>query len=307
MRDNPSIDVVIPVYNGEKYIERAITSVMEQTLLPDRLIIVDDGSTDMTPVLISAYAGKGVTIEYVGKPNGGLSSARNEGIIRSSSSLIAFLDADDEWYPDKLERQIEVFRSTDFANLGVVYCDYTLIDANGEEEKEHFKFEIDHTVRGDVVDKLFEANKIAASGSGVLVKKECFDKAGLFDEALGVGEDWDMWLRIAKYFQFDYVPLPLVKIRRHGENMQGNEGNMSRNLLIFYNKWAGRTETREHERSLLRALKFPIIKAIVGPGGFAFACRHLSARAKARVIRPLLLYYLWRVYRFVRPGSPRTG
>lgn len=231
------IDVVIPVYNGANYIISAITSIEKQTYRPNKIIVVDDGSIDDTGKLIRHFHSK-IPLEYIPKKNGGLSSARNIGIIKCTSDYIALLDADDEWYPTKLEEQINIFRTSDFSHLGVIYSKYHIINDRGLLTDKYFISQIDLNIRGWIFNKLLSVNKITGSGSGVLIKRECFEKAGLFDEALSACEDWDMWLRIAQYYQFDYIDKTLVKIRRHGQNMQNNESHMSRNKLAFYNKWA---------------------------------------------------------------------
>lgn len=237
---NPySIDVVIPVYNGERYIIDAIASVDRQTYRPERIIVVDDGSTDNTEGLVSAYRGS-TPIDYIKKPNGGLSSARNAGIQRCTADLVALLDADDEWIEDKLEKQVEVFLRSEFDNLAIVYCKYLIIDENGELSTEHHVTELDPTLRGQIFEKLLGGNLVTSSASGVLVRRDCFNQAGLFDETLKAAEDWDMWLRIAQSYEFDYVGQILVKIRRHSQNMQKDYTHMFRNELLFFQKWAAR-------------------------------------------------------------------
>ena len=234
--EHASIDVVIPVYNGERFIIQALTSVASQTCRPNRIIVVDDGSTDNTENLVRCFNSE-ITIDYIRKHNGGLSSARNAGIAHSCSSYVAFLDADDQWYPDKLQEQLKIFRNSKMNNLGIVYCEYCIIDNNGNFSDDFFVFRSDPSARGNVFDSLLTANKISGSGSGVLVKRECFDRVGFFDEKLAACEDWDMWLRLAEYYDFDFVPKNLVKIRRHQGNLQNNKFKMFVNHLCFYDKW----------------------------------------------------------------------
>lgn len=235
-RNTETIDVIIPVYNGEKYIIQAITSVERQTYLPNKIIVVDDGSTDNTSKLIHHFQSN-VSLEYIQKENGGLSSARNAGIQKCTSQYIAFLDADDEWYTNKLEQQMKVFQASPLKNLGVVYCAYNIIDEKGNLINNRFILH-NPSVRGRVFKKILPLNTITGSASGVLIKKECFGKVGLFDETLSACEDWDMWLRIAQAYEFDYVNKALIKIRRHEQNMQNDKNHMFRNTLTFYNKWA---------------------------------------------------------------------
>lgn len=231
-----TIDVVIPVYNGERYIVQALSSVVTQTYRPERIIVVDDGSTDGTENLVRSFKSD-IRIDYIRKPNSGLSSARNAGIRCSSSSYVAFLDADDEWFPEKLEEQLKVFRDSTMRNLSVVYCGYCIIDDNGNLSDNYFVLNIDPSIRGNVFGSLLSANRISGSGSAVLVKRECFARAGLFDERLGAFEDWDMWLRLAECFDYDFVTMNLVKIRRHQCNLQNNRLFMFENQLKFYDKW----------------------------------------------------------------------
>ena len=254
-----SIDVVIPVYNGQDYILQALHSIEQQTYAPSKIIVVDDGSTDKTPDIVTGYRSK-LPIEYIRKRNGGLSSARNAGIAHSTSKYIAFLDADDEWMPNKLTKQLNVFINTNYENLGAVYSKYRIIDSNGELTHKHYVFEPDPSIRGNIYARLFEANKIAGSGSGVLVRRDCFDDVGLFDETLHACEDWDMWLRLASRYEFDFVPEVLVKIRRHHENMQRDTSMMFRNQLQFYNKWL---PLAAHHSDCLSALRLNIASYLI--------------------------------------------
>lgn len=234
--ERASIDVVIPVYNGERFIVQALSSVVAQTCRPNRIIVVDDGSTDATGNLVINFKSD-IAIDYIQKANGGLSSARNAGIGRTKSNYVAFLDADDEWYPEKLDEQLKLFNGSNMKKLGVVYCEYDVIDNSGALSDDYFVFKSDPAIRGYIFNSLLSANKISGSGSGVLVKRECFEKVGLFDEKLVACEDWDMWLRLAECYDFDYVPKKLVKIRRHAGNLQNNKLLMFISQLGFYNKW----------------------------------------------------------------------
>ncbi len=240
-----NIDVVIPVYNGQDFIIRALDSIANQTLPPHKIIVVNDGSTDSTSELVSGYATNSkVPIELINKKNGGLSSARNAGINASNSDFIAFLDADDEWYPHKLEKQIEVFENTTYKNLGLVYCDYDVIDSNSKILFKNYKAPLDpKNMRGNVFPKLLERNQIASSGSGVLIKRYVFNKVGLFDENLKFGEDWDMWLRIAKNYEVDFAPGILVHIRKHPSNMTANPTSIFEREIVFYKKWISEINT----------------------------------------------------------------
>lgn len=241
-----AIDVVIPIYNGEKFILQALESVTNQTLSPNKIIVVDDGSTDGSYSLVSEYAKNSkIEIQIVKKENGGLSSARNAGIKESNAEFIAFLDVDDVWINDKLREQIDIFKKTKFQNLALVYCNYDVIDINGSIKYKNYKAPLDKKrMRGMVFEKLLERNQITGSGSGVLIKREVFATVGLFDENLKYAEDWDMWLRITEKFEVDFVENVLVHIRKHEENMTSDTARTFENEIYFYNKWMSTIEGR---------------------------------------------------------------
>lgn len=264
------IDVIIPVYNGEKYIKEAIESVLNQTLLPDNIFVVNDGSTDRTQEIIDGYKKFSVPVICINKKNGGLSSARNAGIKASKNKFVAFLDADDIWLPNKLAKQIEVFNITCDNKLGVVYSDFTNINEKGEIIEKYDDFQFDKTWRGEIFEKLIIKNKVAGSGSAVLVKKECFEKVGLFDENLKAAEDWDMWLRIAQKFTFDYIYEPLVKLRRHSDSMQSDRFRMHLAYIDFFNKWI---EHDEINSDILKFWKAEYVSSIIWKTLFSKNCR----------------------------------
>lgn len=240
-----TVDVIIPVFNGERYIMRAVETASYQTFPPKSIIVVDDGSTDNTASLLAASS-FGIPLEVIRQENRGLSSARNTGIKHSTSKFVAFLDADDEWYPTKLEEQLKVFMVADSErNLGVVYCNYREIDAHGNVLVGKPLPEL----RGKIFTELLDGNRISGSGSSVLARRDCFIQAGLFDERLKACEDWDMWLRLAMFFEFDFTPNTLVKIRKHPENMQRNETVMFMNSLVFYDKWSMHVRSNDFYKS----------------------------------------------------------
>ncbi len=232
------IDAIIPVYNGEKYIDEAIQSVIDQTIPLHKIIIVNDGSTDTTKDRIAKYEQRYPDlIKNIYKENGGLSSARNRGIKESTADYVAFLDADDVWENTKLEEQMRVFENTEYPMLGLVYCKYEIIDSTGMVDKNGDIVQLDTTIQGNAFEKILSANKILSSGSGVLVKRSVFDTVGLFDETLRFGEDWDMWIRIARVYQISFTARVLVKIRRHEKNMTGNPLLSFRGEILFFEKW----------------------------------------------------------------------
>ncbi|MGI6394070.1 MAG: glycosyltransferase family 2 protein [bacterium] len=234
-----SVDVIIPAFNAEKFIERTLKSVLFQTFAPTKIIVVDDGSTDGTFQLVENIAKTSENpILLISQKNSGPNATRNCGLKHSESEFVAFLDADDIWEKEKLEKQIEVFEKSEFQNLGLVYTSYDLVDEFEQKIKQSFLvFKLDPNLRGNVFDKMFDAMKITGSASGVLIKRECFEKVGFFDESLRGAEDWDMWLRISKEYEIDFVDEVLVHVRLHQTNAHNNQLMMAENMIKLLKKW----------------------------------------------------------------------
>lgn len=222
------VSVIIPTYNYAHYIEEAIDSVLAQTYKDYEIIVVDDGSTDNTKEVVSKYGPK---IKYIYQENQGLSAARNTGIKNSNGEYIAILDSDDLWLPWKIEKQMKLFEAN--SGVGLVYSDGF---AFGEEGVfDDFLFEENmNFYRGRVFDKLLLNNFIPCPSA--LVKRDCFNKVGLFDTSLDACEDWDMWLRISLHYEIDYVNEPLVKHREHKGSMQTKVEMMEEADLKVLNK-----------------------------------------------------------------------
>lgn len=215
----PLVSVVIPAYNSSAYIKEALESVFKQTYANIETIVVDDGSTDNTKDVVGPYMGR---IKYIYKANGGPASARNLGIKHSKGEYIAFLDADDMWLGGKLEYQIKEIRN----GIGLVGAGAQGIGCYHGRARDISLYTL--------------LNKNTFSNSGVLVKRECFDKVGLFDDRheFRAVEDWDMWLRIARQYKVIYLDLPLVRIRQnpYGISSAGNADKMLRNELCVLKK-----------------------------------------------------------------------
>lgn len=237
MNTRSSVDVIIPCYNTGNYLRSAVHSILAQTVLPERIIIVDDGSTDNTASICKQLITEnktGIEIIYHYQSNAGPNVARNIGIDLSKAEYIAFLDADDIWLPQKLERQLNVFHNSNQNDLGLVYCISAFID---EDAKVFPENPVRFAMRGKIFDQLTEMNKVTGSASSVLIKRNCFDTIGGFDTLLKAYEDWDLWLRIAQKYAFDYVDEICVHIRLHNNNTQKNHSYMNRFELLFYKKW----------------------------------------------------------------------
>lgn len=240
-----TVDVIIPAYNAEAFISLTLESVAKQTYQINQIIVVNDGSTDNTETRVLEFAHTYPHLKTIllNKANGGLSSARNSGIEHSTADYIAFLDADDMWAPDKLSKQMDFFSQSAWPNIGVVYCAYQLINEYGLIIPSKSKDVITPSLRGNVYKELLLGNFISGSGSSVLIKRAVFSEVGLFDQNLRACEDWDMWIRIAKQFQFDFINEPLVSIRVHSNNMQKDSMRMLSAELMVLNKFFENGET----------------------------------------------------------------
>jgi glycosyltransferase involved in cell wall biosynthesis len=212
----PRVSVIIPAFNASRFISQAIESVLDQTFTDRELIVVDDGSTDDTASLVMKYGEK---LRYIYQKNQGLSSARNTGIVKAEGEYIGFLDADDYWDREKLRHQVALLDSS--PDTGVVYTALKVVDKDNHEIEERGCL-----VRGRIFFSLLTENCVVGSCSSALIRRECFEKAGTFDEMLSASEDWDLWLRIAPYYLFDFVDLPLTFYRIH-------EGNMHKDLVLM--------------------------------------------------------------------------
>jgi glycosyltransferase involved in cell wall biosynthesis len=213
MASSPLVSVVVPAYNSARYVARALQSILGQTYAPLEIIVVDDGSTDDTAGVLAPYRDR---IRYFRQANRGPSAARNTGIRHARGELIAFLDADDWWLPEKLERQVPLLRER--PKVGVVHSGFEYYDeATGRHlPSDHFHTVLAHELVGNCYVRLIDGNAINTCTA--VVRRECFAQAGLFNESLGWMEDYDLWFRVARAYEFAFVPQALAVYRRHGTN-----------------------------------------------------------------------------------------
>ncbi len=194
----PTISVVVTCYNYGKYIQTCLESIRRQTLTDFEVIIVDDGSTDNSAEQISPFLLDN-RFNYIKQQNKGQANAKNRGLKETNARFVAFLDADDLWLPEKLENQLLLF---DKPEVGVVYCGVSRIDTNGNPFPTARLIQYLQPRRNHVPEFLIYDNFVPFSS--VIVRKECFDSLGVFDESLSMGIDWDLWLRFSTKYQFDF-------------------------------------------------------------------------------------------------------
>ena len=211
-----SVGVVIPVYRGH-YLQECLASVFAQTVPPDQVVVVDDGSPDGAAIA-AAVAPFGDRVSLVRQANLGAGAARNHGIRETRTDLIAFLDADDLWTPTLLERQLARFQND--PGLTLVYANGRLI---GDGPLCGHLFMDSAPSSGEPTLEALLTQRCSVLTSSVVVSRAALLEAGLFDESLRRGQDFDMWVRLAAAGgRFAYSTDPLVLRRIHGMNLSGD-------------------------------------------------------------------------------------
>ena len=243
--EEPLVSVIIPTYNRALILKETIQSVLEQTYERLELIVIDDGSTDDTQAVVDGF--KDERIIYIKQEHKGLPSARNKGIENAKGEYIAFLDSDDMWLPEKIDKQLKIFNKNKL-KLGVVYCGVEYIDEKSRKAKEKKL----PAYKGNIFLELLGArrNVVLGAGSTVLVKKECFQRCGLLDENLPYRVDLELLIRISKKFHFDYVPETLVKIRIHDKRMSFNLDTVIKGRELLFEKIYN--DLRQHKKILAK-------------------------------------------------------
>jgi len=225
---NPKVSVIIPVYNGEKYITQAIESVLAQTYKNFEIIIVNDGSTDNSFEKIKPYLNL-PNIKYIEQENKGVAAARNTAIKSSSGELIAFLDQDDLWVPEKLEIQVDYLRQ--YPDVGLVHSNISYIN-ECPELMETPKDWLTNA-EGMCFKELFIKNRIAVLT--VVLKRQCLDQVGLLNESISRSDDYELWLRISRMFPIGHVNKTLALYRLHKSNTSHDRFRMTLAELITIN------------------------------------------------------------------------
>lgn len=207
----------------------AVQCALDQSFKDIEVIVVDDASTDGTADAVRNLTDERVV--YFGHDQcGGGSAARNTGIQHARGHFIAFLDDDDLWLPEKLEKQVHQFEQGP-PTLGVVYTDLDFVDTDtGSLIRTH---SLRH--RGMIRDMLYDRSPGPRTASA-MVRKECFDKAGMFDEELTCAQEPDLWIRVSEHYEFDYVPESLVKVRLTHQRIGNDSGAQIQGRIRFLSK-----------------------------------------------------------------------
>jgi glycosyltransferase involved in cell wall biosynthesis len=231
MNKAPLVSIILPTFNRANYLERSIKSILNQTYTNFELIIIDDGSTDNTDEILNGFNED--RIQIIERSHNGASYARNFGISIAKGNYIAFQDSDDEWMPNKLDKQINIILNEDI-RADVVYSDMWRISNNSE------KYWASPDVRlGNLIDPITMDYQVYGIGIGsAIIKRECFIRGGNFDERLKRFIDMDLFIRFSKIYRFYHIKKPLVKYyETEGISSNLNELCISRLLLLqkYYN------------------------------------------------------------------------
>jgi glycosyltransferase involved in cell wall biosynthesis len=205
----PKVSIVIPVYNGARYMRAAIDSALAQTYQNIEVLVVNDGSDDggQTDSIARSY---GQRLRYFPQENGGVASALNRGIREMKGRYFAWLSHDDAFLPEKIASQVDFLNKN--KAFAACYSDYFRIDAAGAITG---KVAMPWLPREKALKALFGRQYI--NGSTMVIKRECFDQVGMFDEHLRYTQDMEMWFRLLQRFEIGRVPQALAEQRVHPE------------------------------------------------------------------------------------------
>ncbi|WP_145122963.1 glycosyltransferase family 2 protein [Rosistilla oblonga] len=250
------ISVVIPCYNRANQIGRAIASVRAQTVPVGEIIVVDDGSTDNTVGVALSY---GEDVRVLSQANAGAASARNRGIETACGEWVAFLDSDDEWHPEKIERQLDA--SSRFPGADLIFCDTMTRSAGQILMPSRFSLgglygaevqrDGDKLLFGpDLFQRMITQSRVITSAVMVRGGLDGFS----FPEDIWGSEDWALWLGLAKRYTFAAVDQILVTMYQQGDNISGTKGRLYRNDVKVLERLLECGELTDVERQHIRAV-----------------------------------------------------
>ncbi|BAT55521.1 glycosyl transferase family 2 [Nostoc sp. NIES-3756] len=228
----PLVSVIIPAYNAEKYIYETLKSVINQTYKNLEILVVNDGSQDRTKEIVKAIAQQDHRIKLLEQANSGVAAARNLAIAKSQGEFIAPIDADDIWYPENLEKQVQCFLNSD-NNVGLVYSWSIDIDEQGLPTGCIRAANIEGNVYKTLICHNFIGNASAS-----LIRRSYLEKVGGYNcklkeqNAQGC-EDWELYLRIAEHYQFRVVPEFFIGYRKIIDSMSRDFRRMAKSHSLM--------------------------------------------------------------------------
>ena len=257
--ETPSVSVIVPAYNSAPFIEATIASVYAQTVLPAEVIVINDGSTDDTERQLRRMAAElPPSFVWRTKPNGGEASARNLGIRLATGELVAFLDHDDLWHPTKLERQLACMAADRELALSFTGYTFDFRDFRAAPGR-NIAPEVIHHERWDpdpeaVLTQLLDGRCPVGTLSTTLFRRDALLQVTPFDERVGLGSDYQMYLHFAaKGLKMTYLPEVLVEYRWHGANQSRDTGILWENLCRIFDRFFAEYGAQLPERIRSRA------------------------------------------------------
>lgn len=210
------VSVIIPTYNRHAFLADAIDSVLAQTYTDLEVIVVDDGSTDSTALMVKERFGPDPRVRYFYQNNAERCVARNRGIAESRGEFLAFLDSDDLWLPSKIEKQVRLF--ADNPDVGMVYSWWSDIDVDGNHLQDNGWMGMEGQTHGLIFRQLLQGNILSLATS--VVRRSVINDVGGFtlNPGLLCFEDWELWTRISYKHRIEFVPEPLALLRTHPGN-----------------------------------------------------------------------------------------
>lgn len=216
----PKVSVIITCYNEAVFVEKALKSVLNQTFQDFNVCVVDDGSEDNTREIIQPYVKKH-GVKYIYQKNRGLPAARNTGIQNCKGQYIAFLDADDSWLIQKLEKQIKYAEKHPKAAL--IYSDFYRYNKKGGRFSQGYPKSYKNSK--EFLTDIFVRNA-SIIPSTVLIKRDVLKDIGYFDEELLLKQEYDLWIRIGGTYPIGYVNEPLVNILEREDSLSKRDGQL---------------------------------------------------------------------------------
>jgi glycosyltransferase involved in cell wall biosynthesis len=217
---NPLISVLMTVYNGERYLEESVGSVLRQDMEDFELVVVDDGSTDRTSVILEKLAMQDQRLRLRHQSNRGIPKSSNEGLAMCRGQYIARLDSDDVAKPDRLRRQLEYLQQHDVVGAG---SSFDLIDARGR-----FLTVLKPPEEDAEIQRLTLAGHGAICHPTSMIRRDALDKIGGYDEHFDLATDLDLWLRLGEVGKLANIPLSLTQYRVHPDSVSEQRGQQQR-------------------------------------------------------------------------------
>lgn len=286
------VSVIIPAYQAQAYIGRCVESVLAQSYRNFEVIVVNDGSTDRTEEIVRSISDS--RVQYIYQKNGSQAVARNTGMKRAEGEFIAFLDADDWWFPEKLARQLPLFEDEE---LALVYCGLAVADAEGEITG-HLQLP---KWRGEALVECLRQNIVVGGGSTAVLRRSVLTMHKIEFQTRRQGvEDWDFWLRVMEVGKIDFTPEALAVYRDTPGSSSKQVIRMRDGKVRTLNEAMERIALRrdlpaQKRRNLMRAAENGIWFAELryGHDMRGLGDRQAARAAMARAMR-------------LRPGSPRS-